>query len=170
MSASSPPLSFGFMRRHPAHLLALGFGSGLSPVAPGTAGTLAGWLTFTVLNLWLTDWLWALICLLGFPLGVWCSQKVIDELQVHDHPGIVWDEILAFWLVLWVAWPIATGWIEQLVLFGLFRFFDAVKPMPISWLDKNVKGGFGVMVDDLAAAVATLFVYALGFCLLAGGE
>lgn len=157
------------MRRHPAHWVALGFGSGLAPFAPGTAGTLAGWLSFVILDRWLGDPAWAVICLLGFFLGVWCSTKVINALGVHDHPAIVWDEILAFWLVLWVASPFASDWLDQLILFGLFRFFDAVKPPPISWLDKNVKGGFGVMVDDLAAAAASLLVYAGGLLLLTGG-
>ncbi len=168
MSAKRSPVTVRFMLRHPARMLAFGLGSGLSPVAPGTVGTVAGWLGFVVLNLWLSDLAWGLVCAGGFVLGIWCSRHVINALNVHDHSAIVWDEILAFWLILWVAAPIASSWFEQLVLFGLFRFFDAVKPMPIRWLDNNIKGGLGVMLDDLAAAVATLFAYSLGFYLLTG--
>ncbi|MFK7964523.1 MAG: phosphatidylglycerophosphatase A [Burkholderiaceae bacterium] len=156
------PVNARFMRSHPAHLLALGFGSGLSPKAPGTAGTLAGWGSFLLMDLLLTEAMWAFVLVVGLGVGIWCSTRVIQTLGVHDHPAIVWDEILAFWLILWVAGPFAQTWLSQLVLFGLFRFFDALKPPPIRWLDRNIKGGIGVMVDDLAAALATLFVYAVG--------
>lgn len=158
----TPRLTAQFMRSHPAHAMALGLGSGLAPKAPGTFGTLAGWGSFVLLDQILNDAAWAVLLVVGLIAGIWCCRKVIQALGVHDHPAIVWDEILAFWLILWVAGPFAEGWLSQLVLFGLFRFFDAVKPAPISWLDKHVKGGFGVMVDDLAAALATLFFYAAG--------
>ncbi len=171
--AVNPKLDRAFMTSHPAHLIALGLGSGLAPFAPGTFGTLAGWLSFVLLAPWLNDTAWAIVIGLGFLVGLWCCRQVIRALGVHDHPAIVWDEILAFWLILWVAAPIAgssgAGWVHQLVLFGLFRFFDAVKPPPISWLDRNVPGGLGVMLDDLAAAIATLFVYAASIRFLTGG-
>ena len=170
--AANPPLDRAFMREHPAHLIALGFGSGLAPFAPGTFGTLAGWFGFVLLAPWLNDIAWAVLIAVGFVVGLWCCRRVIDALGVHDHPAIVWDEILAFWLILWVAGPMvpdgASGWLHQLVLFGLFRFLDAVKPPPISWLDKNVPGGLGVMLDDLAAALATLFIYAAGIRVFSG--
>jgi len=155
-------LNARFLRSHPAHMMALGFGSGLVPKAPGTVGTLFGWASFLLLDQLLDDVMWAALIIAGLLAGVWCCRKVIRTLGVHDHPAIVWDEILAFWLILWVAGPFADSWLSQLVLFGLFRFFDAVKPPPISWLDQHVKGGFGVMVDDLAAALASLFFFALG--------
>jgi len=155
-------LSIQFMRSHPAHVMALGLGSGLAPKAPGTVGTLVGWGSFVLLALILSDLMWLVLLVIGLLAGVWWCQRVIRALGVHDHPAIVWDEILAFWLILWVAGPFAQTWLSQLILFGLFRFFDAVKPPPIRWLDQNVKGGLGVMIDDLAAALATLFFYALG--------
>jgi phosphatidylglycerophosphatase A len=144
-----------FLRAHWSHMLALGFGSGLSPVAPGTAGTLLAWASFRIADPWISAAGWLVIVAVAFVVGAWASQRVIDALGVHDHGAIVWDEIAAFWLVL--ALIPGTGW-QQAGLFLLFRFFDTVKPWPIGWLDANVKGGWGVMVDDLAAACATLVV------------
>jgi phosphatidylglycerophosphatase A len=152
------------MLAHPAHLIALGFGSGLSPVAPGTAGTLWAWLAFVVLAPWLTaaqmGWLIAASLLVGW----WACTVTAKNMRVLDPGSIVWDEVVAFWLILWLISP--TGFWGQLVAFGLFRFFDAVKPGPVAWADQafkgfNARGGFGIIFDDLVAAACTLLVIAL---------
>ncbi|MEZ5739607.1 MAG: phosphatidylglycerophosphatase A [Burkholderiaceae bacterium] len=143
----------GVLWSHWSHPLAFGLGSGLSPVAPGTAGTLLAWALHALAAPWLSPVAaWAII-IGGFVAGRWICQQVVDELGVQDHSAIVWDEIIAFWLVLQLA---QADWLAQLALFGGFRFFDAVKPPPIGWLDRRIKGGWGVMIDDLAAALATL--------------
>ena len=161
-----------FMRAHPAHFIALGFGSGLSPLAPGTAGTLWAWLAFLALQPWMNDARWALLIGLSLPLGWWASSVTARNLRVLDPSCVVWDEVVAFWLVLWLVTP--TGWWGQLAAFVLFRFFDAVKPGPVGWADQlfhNVqpdtdpaawrKAGFGIMLDDVVAAACTLLVIAL---------
>ncbi len=158
-----PRVSARFMLSHPAHLLALGFGSGLSPVAPGTFGTLWGWLSYLVLQSWLPPSAigWAIACALA--AGWWASTVTARHMGVMDPGQVVWDEVVAFWIILWLLMP--AGWVEQLAAFALFRFFDAVKPVPIGWVDRHFKGfgwraGFGILADDLAAAFATLFVIA----------
>lgn len=160
-----------FMLAHPAHFLALGFGSGLSPVAPGTAGTLWAWLAFAVLQPWMTDARWAVLLALALPLGWWVCSVTARNLRVLDPSPIVWDEIVAFWLVLWLVTP--AGWWAQLAAFALFRFFDAVKPGPVGWADQLFHGvdpatdpaawrkaGFGIMFDDLVAAACVLLLIA----------
>ncbi len=153
-----------FMLSHPAHAIALGFGAGLSPVAPGTAGTLWAWLAYLVMQPWLTatqmGWLIGLATLLGW----WACTVTAKNMQVLDPGSIVWDEVVAFWLVLWLIMP--TGLTGQLVAFALFRFFDAVKPGPVAWADQyfkgfNARGGFGILFDDTVAAFCTLLVIAL---------
>ena len=152
-----------FMRAHPAHLLAQGFGSGLSPIMPGTAGTLFGWVSFVALsNAWpaaftLLHWAWIIVA--GFAIGVWACGRTGRAMGVSDHGSMVWDEIIAFWLVLLFVMP--AGFSTQLWAFVLFRFFDMVKPQPIRYFDKHVKGGFGVMWDDIVAAFYTLLLLAL---------
>lgn len=158
-----------FMLRHPAHLIALGFGSGLSPVAPGTVGTLWAWLAFLVLQPHLGDLHWALVLAIGVPVGWWASTVTARHLHVADPSAIVWDEVLAFWAVLWLVMP--TGLWGQVAAFALFRFFDAVKPGPVAWADTLFKGrrgepigwaqGFGILFDDAIAALCTLLVIAL---------
>lgn len=158
-----------FMLRHPAHLIALGFGSGLSPIAPGTVGTLWAWLAFLVLQPHLTDLQWALLLGLGTLVGWWACTVTARHLHVADPGAIVWDEIIAFWAVLWLVTP--AGWAGQLWAFALFRFFDAVKPGPVAWADAVFKGrrggpvgwgqGFGILFDDLIAALCALLVIAL---------
>ena len=119
-----------FMLSHPAHAIALGFGSGLSPVAPGTAGTLWAWLAFLVLqNYGMTDAGWALLIAASLAIGWWASTVTARHMQVMDPGSIVWDEVVAFWLVLWLVMP--DGFWGQLAAFALFRFFDAVKPGPV---------------------------------------
>jgi len=144
-----------FLFAHPAHFLALGFGSGLSPKAPGTAGTLVAFPLFWLLAEHPFYWLWIAVFLL---IGIWACDVTGRNLGVHDHGGMVWDEIAAFLMVL----PFAPdGWLGALLAFALFRLFDIWKPFPIGWLDARMPGGFGVMLDDVLAAL-----YAI-LCLLA---
>lgn len=152
-----------FMLAHPAHILALGFGSGLSRIMPGTAGTLLGWLSFYALN---THWpelftplVWGLLIGGGFIIGVWACEITGRHLGVADHGGMVWDEIIAIWLVLVMISP--ANFRAQCWAFVLFRFFDMVKPPPIRHIERRFKGGFGVMIDDIIAAFFTLLVIAL---------
>lgn len=162
-----------FMISHPAHWVALGFGSGLSPVAPGTVGTLWGWVSFIVLHMWLTDAQWALVLAAGFVIGWWACTVTARHLRQADPGSIVWDEILAFWLVLWLVTP-AGGkslFMTQLIAFALFRFFDAAKPGPVRWADRAFKGdgwkgAFGILFDDLIAAGCTLVVMAVGIAIV----
>ena len=147
--ASSKPPSLRFLLAHPAHLIACGFGSGLSPYAPGTFGTLFAWATFLLFRPWLSQielLAFLLICFVG---GILAVHKTGADLGVVDHGSIVWDEIVPFWLVLAFCPP---GWIWQGIAFLLFRLFDITKPQPARFFDQKVKNGFGVMADDLVAA------------------
>ncbi len=170
---SAPPVipNAGFMLQQPAHFFALGFGSGLSPVAPGTAGTLWAWAAFTVLQPWMTELHWAWLLAASLPVGWWACSVTARNLGVLDPSSVVWDEIAAFWLVLWLVTP--SGFWGQLVAFLLFRLFDAVKVGPVGWADNLFhdvdlegdpaawyKAGFGIMFDDLIAAGCTLLVIA----------
>lgn len=158
-----PRTTAGFMRSHPAHWIALGFGSGLAPFAPGTFGTLWGWLAFVVLQDWLSPLQMGLVIGASALLGCWACEVTARHMQVMDPGSIVWDEIVAIWLVLWLVTP--AGWVAQLAAFALFRFFDAAKPGPVAWADQRFKGygwrgAFGIMFDDLVAAFCTLLVMA----------
>ena len=164
----APPLArrptVRFMLAHPAHLIALGFGSGLSPKAPGTVGTLWAWLAWLVLSLWLNPLQLGVLIGAGTVVGWWACTVTADHLGVLDPGNIVWDEVVAFWLVLWLVLP--AGWLGQLIAFALFRFFDAVKPGPVRWADNAFhgsgwRGGFGILLDDFVAAFCTLLVIAL---------
>jgi phosphatidylglycerophosphatase A len=149
---------WAFVIAHPAHLLAFGFGAGLSPKAPGTAGTLVAFPIFFLLLQLPAAWMWAVITLF-LAIGPWACGRAGRALGVHDHGGIVWDEIAAFLLVLPFAPPSLFGW---LLAFGLFRLFDIWKPFPIGWLDARVEGGLGVMLDDVVAAgyaIAIIYTY-----------
>ncbi len=155
-----------FLLRHAAHFIALGFGSGLSPMAPGTAGTLWAWLAFLAISfVWgPTDAQWGLIIAATFFVGWWASTVAARNLGLADPGQIVIDEIAAFWLVLWLVLP--AGLWGQLAAFLLFRYFDAAKPGPVGWADGLFKGfgwrgGLGIMFDDLVAAGCTLLVIAL---------
>ena len=153
-----------FMLRHPAHLIALGFGAGLSPGAPGTVGTLWAWLLYLLGQRWLGAAASGAIIAASLPIGWWACAVTARHLRVADPGCIVWDEIAAFWLILWLLMP-ASLW-GQCVAFALFRFFDAVKPQPVRWADQRFKGfgargGWGIMFDDLVAAFCTLIVIAL---------
>lgn len=136
--------------RHPLHLLAFGFGSGCAPRAPGTFGTLAAVALYLPLTL-LPGWVYLLVTLLVALAGIWICGWSARQLGVHDHPGIVWDEIAGY-LVTMIGAPIGFFWV--FAGFVLFRLFDILKPWPISWLDRCVDGGLGIMLDDLAAGVA----------------
>ena len=140
--------------RHPVDLLALGFGSGLVPRAPGTAGTLVAMPLYLLLQpLALTVYmpLVALLFLAGIPICAHTARR----LGVHDHPGIVWDEIVGYLVTMTFAPP---GWQWVAAGFVLFRLFDILKPWPIRWFDRKVAGGFGIMVDDLLAGIAAAAV------------
>ena len=164
--------SVHFLLSHPAHAIALGFGSGLSRIAPGTAGTLWAWLSFVVASQWLGEAGWGLVIALSLPLGWWASTVTARNMGVLDPGSIVWDEVVAFWLVLWLVTP--AGLTAQVLAFGLFRFFDAVKPGPVGWADALFHGvkpatdryawhkaGLGIMLDDLVAAGCTVLLIAL---------
>ena len=157
MIVARPSAAFAFSR--PAHAIALGFGAGLSPGGPGTVGTLVawpvGWLLGGVLS---PAWLVAGLAVL-FVAGVWACGVTGRALGVDDHSAMVWDEIVAFLLVLAIV-PRELPW--QLGAFVLFRAFDIVKPPPIRWFERRYHGGFGVMLDDLLAAAYTLLVLAVG--------
>jgi phosphatidylglycerophosphatase A len=133
------------------HLLAFGFGSGLLPKAPGTYGTLVGIPVYLLLQP-LSLLLYAAIILLAFLAGVWICQRTSDDLGVHDHGGIVWDEIVGYLAGMTFA---PSGWVWIVIGFLLFRLFDIFKPWPILWIDQRVKGGLGIMLDDLLAGLYT---------------
>jgi phosphatidylglycerophosphatase A len=148
-----------FMLSHPLHILSLGFGSGLSPVAPGTVGTLFAWASFAAFSAQLTVIEWGILIMVGFVAGISICGFTANRLGIDDPSPVVWDEIVAFWLVLLMVTPATfTG---QLWAFIVFRFFDMVKPPPIRYFDRRLKGGFGIMFDDLVAAFFTLLVIAL---------
>jgi phosphatidylglycerophosphatase A len=161
--------TFSFMLGHPARVLALGFGSGLAPKAPGTAGTLAAWLAFVILSRWLDPLAWGIVIALGLVIGVAACTRCAQDLGAADPSSIVWDEVMAFWIILWVIMP--AGWLVQVAAFALFRYFDAAKPGPVGWADQRFKlrpgetigwhQGFGIIFDDLVAALCTLLVLAL---------
>ncbi|NJM33238.1 MAG: phosphatidylglycerophosphatase A [Limnobacter sp.] len=151
-----------FAMAHPFHFVALGFGSGLAWVLPGTFGTLMGWLLFVGLNPFLNDWAWGLLIGLCFAAGIPVCGCAGKALGVVDHGSIVWDEIVAIWLVLFVSADQLGSPAGQCIAVVVFRFFDMVKPNPIGWLDMRYKSGFGVMLDDVVAALFTLLTLAVG--------
>jgi phosphatidylglycerophosphatase A len=146
----------GFLFSHPAHLIAFGFGAGLAPFAPGTAGTALGWAIGWGLGAFHPTTILA-AALVFFLVGVWACEVTGRNLGVADHGGMVWDEVAAFLLVLAIV-PRELAW--QAAAFVAFRFFDIVKPPPIRSLERRYGGGFGVMFDDLVAAAYTLLVLA----------
>lgn len=153
-----------FLLAHPAHAIALGFGAGLSPVAPGTVGTLWAWASFLVLQQWLSPAALGWLIAASLPVGGWACWRAAERLGLMDPGCIVWDEVVAFWAVLWLLAP--AGWLTQLLAFALFRFFDAVKPGPVGWADRlfhgfGWRGALGILLDDLVAAFCTLLVFAL---------
>lgn len=144
-----------FLVAHPAHFIALGFGAGLAPRAPGTAGTLAALAIYWALALVLPPLVIAFLAVPLFFVGVWACGVAGRNLGVEDHGAFVWDEIVAF-LPL-AALASASIWL-QAIAFALFRLFDIWKPFPIRQFEARVKGGLGVMLDDLLAACYTYLV------------
>lgn len=135
--------------RNPVHFLAFGFGSGAIPKAPGTAGTALAVIIYLLLPP-LTLPAYGILLLLTFAAGVWLCGKTATDLGVHDHGGIVWDEFVGYWITMFMA---PAGWLWVLLGFGLFRLLDIVKPWPIKWVDQQVKGGLGIMLDDVLAGI-----------------
>lgn len=136
----------------PAHFLAFGFGSGLAPVAPGTFGTAAAVPVYLAASR-LDPLVYAGVTLALALLGVWLCGRAAHDLGVHDHPGIVWDEVVGYLITMWAA-PSGGWWV--LAGFVLFRLFDVLKPWPCSWADRRVAGGLGIMLDDIIAGFYAL--------------
>lgn len=141
--------------KNPIHFLAVGFGSGLIGKAPGTWGSLAG-LIFAILlwNLTRCSGLFIALSLIGFVLGCYLCQKTSQDLGIHDDGRIVWDEMVAIWLIF--AFLPEYNWLYYLLTFGFFRLFDIWKPYPIRYVDQQLQGGLGIMVDDILAALYSL--------------
>ena len=153
-----------FLLSHPAHFIALGAGAGLSRLAPGTAGTLWAWAVFLLLQIWLTPLQMGVLIAASTLVGWWACTVTAQDLGVADPGAIVWDEVVAFWLVLWLVTPTTLG--GELGAFLLFRYFDAAKPGPVRWADSLFKGfgwrgGWGILFDDFVAAFCTLLVIAI---------
>lgn len=146
---------------NPIHFLAVGLGSGLSPIMPGTMGSLMA------IPLWLLFWglqpaLYWIFILVTFVFGCYLCQKTSDDTHTHDSGHIVWDEFVGMWITLYFIPQFSILWVT--IAFVAFRLFDMAKPWPIRWFDKRVPGGFGIMVDDVIAAIfSSLSVYVLTF-------
>jgi phosphatidylglycerophosphatase A len=147
-----------FLVSHPAHFIALGFGSGLAPWAPGTFGTFAGWILYLALALVLPPLVIAFLAIPLFFLGVWACEVTARDMGLQDPGAIVWDEVVAFLPLAAIA--SATWWL-QAIAFALFRLYDIWKPYPIKLVEKNVKGGMGIMVDDVVAAAYAYVTFIL---------
>lgn len=182
MNGAPRRATVGLLLSHPAHFIALGGGSGLSPKAPGTVGTLWGWVSFLAIQHAVgtglhADLIWAVILAVGWLVGCWACTHTARSLRVADPGSVVWDEVWAFWLMLWLISPV--DWRGQLVAFITFRFFDAAKPGPVGWADQLFKlkpgqsigwaQGLGIMFDDLVAALCALLVLALAVAVRQGG-
>lgn len=140
--------------RNPVHLLAFGLGAGAAPKAPGTAGTLVAVPLYLLVG-GQPLWAYLAITVAAFLAGIWICGRTADDLGTHDHPGIVWDEVVGFFVTMTAA---PAGWASLVAGFALFRGFDILKPWPIHWLDARVGGGLGIMLDDLAAGLYALAV------------
>lgn len=137
---------------HPANFFSFGFGSGLAPIAPGTFGTLAA-IPFYLLLQYLPVTVYASVLVAAFLVGVYLCGATAKQLNCHDHPAIVWDEFVGYWLTMLCA---PKHWLWVVLGFVFFRLFDIVKPWPIRWFDQHVHGGLGIMLDDVVAAVFAL--------------
>lgn len=148
---------------NPIHFLAVGLGSGMSPIMPGTMGSLMAipiWLLFYGL----TPVLYWILLLVSFAFGCFLCQKASDDTMTHDSGHIVWDEFVGMWITLFFIPQVSFMWIS--IAFIVFRLFDMVKPWPIRWFDQKVAGGFGIMIDDVIAAIfSSLVVYLLSLWL-----
>ncbi len=141
-----------FRIANPIHFLALGFGSGLLPKAPGTFGTLAAIPLYLLLSPSSMSIYLAVVIVMSIA-GIYICGKAAEDAGVHDHGAIVWDEIVGFLITMFL---VPLSWQSVVVGFVLFRFFDIFKPWPISFIDKNVHGGLGIMLDDIIAGFAAL--------------
>jgi len=149
---TSVKVTFVELLKRPACFLAYGLGSGLAPKAPGTFGTLAAIPLYLLMqHLSLVTYL--AVTVIAFIVGIWFCQKAVDWLGQEDPSAVVWDEFVGYWVTM-IAAP--TGWQWILIGFVLFRIFDILKPWPISWCDKNLHGGFGIMLDDVIAGFIAL--------------
>lgn len=138
--------------KNPWHFAAFGFGSGAAPFAPGTFGTLAAVVLYLPLQ-YLNWFSYLLVVVVAFAIGVMICGRTAKDIGVHDHGGIVWDEFVGYWITMLFA---PAGWVWIIIGFVLFRIFDITKPPPINWLDKQVKGGMGIMLDDVLAGIYAL--------------
>ena len=157
----SAPLAADQCKRllsHPAGWIATALGAGLSPKAPGTAGSLVALLPWWFLLRDLSSGDYVAVLIAGFLLGVWACGVCDRLLGMHDQGALVWDEVIGMWITLFMAPP---QWWWVLVGFALFRLFDIWKPWPVSWADRRVHGGLGVMLDDVAAGAYALIVLQL---------
>lgn len=177
MRSSQPRPPTRLILSTPVHLWAFGFGSGLAPVAPGTFGTLVGVVFYAAIG-WLPQELYWVVTMALFLLGLFLCGASARLLVVHDHPGIVWDEIVGLLITLV---PVNMGiaqltadlpvWLWVVIGFAWFRAFDIIKPWPIRWVDRHVAGGTGIMLDDaLAGAYAALLTVLTGWPLAALAE
>ena len=154
MTAPTARFAFG----HPAHFIALGFGTGLAPLGPGTAGAMLAFPIYMLLDRWLdSPWLLGVVAAF-FAIGTWACERTGRDLGAADHGAMNWDEVVAMMLILTIA-PDKLEW--WAFAFGAFRFFDIAKPPPIRHIDQTMKGGFGVMLDDIVAAFYTLLLIAI---------
>jgi phosphatidylglycerophosphatase A len=150
---------------HPPTLLATWFGAGLLPKAPGTWGALAALPCGAILKYYTNIDVFIIATIVVFLIGIWACEAYIAHIEVDDPPSAVIDEVAAQWLVLWFT-PLHP--VPYILAFVAFRLFDILKPWPVSWLDRHLKGGFGTMVDDIVAALYALAVL-YGLSLLSGG-
>ena len=142
-------ISYKKIFSNPIYFLAFGFGSGFLPKAPGTFGTLAA-MPLYLLLVSFPVWLYAVLLVIAFCLGILICGKTSEYLRTHDHSGIVWDEFVGYWITMFMA-PVS--WVWMFVGFFIFRIFDIFKPWPIKKIDKHVKGGLGIMLDDVLAGI-----------------
>lgn len=154
MAESPGKVTHNDLFAHPANFLALGFGTGLSRYAPGTVGSLAAFPFFMVMpkvNIYFYIGIVAVL----FAIGIWCCRVSAELLGVHDHPAIVWDEVVGMLIALFMVPP---SFVYILFAFLLFRFFDILKPWPIGWVDRRVDHGVGIMMDDVLAGLMAWLV------------
>ena len=157
MKKQSDPIPAKIILTNPIHFLAFGFGSGLAPIMPGTFGTLAAIPIYLAIQN-LSPAMYFLVTLFVIVVGIWLCDRSSKMLGVHDHGGIVWDEIAGYLVTMFLA---PSGWQWIVAGFVLFRIFDIIKPPPIGWIDKKVQGGFGIMIDDVVAGIFALVILQL---------
>jgi phosphatidylglycerophosphatase A len=154
MTTSAPEVTFKALLKRPSSFIAYGFGSGLAPKAPGTVGTLAALPSYWLMQDWpLTIYLASVF--LAFMAGIWLCQRTVDWIKEDDPSGVVWDEIVGYLVAMSFA---PDGWEWMLTGFVLFRFFDIVKPWPVSWADNRLHGGLGIMLDDVVAGTYVIAI------------